>query len=110
MNIAKVKAYPIGLGNHDNIYYMVRVKDIAKIKIIVDLSTEAGYVINCKYENQNIEHYIDKEKLRIAVSKAMLEKDIMVNSSAEEFKKRNSTDEVEHKEQLLMLLLKKPLC
>ena len=48
--MTKIKSYPVGQGNHNNIHYLLKIKDLLVLKLCAFPSTQKIYIMSCSFK------------------------------------------------------------
>lgn len=79
-----MKIYPVGLGNHDNIYYMAKVKNLFTMKIMCKFDSCTAHVLTCKTANPSFAQYLDPKPIYEKLESYFTSKDFVLVTKVDE--------------------------
>lgn len=80
----KIKSYPVGQGNHNNIHYLLKIKDLLVLKLCYFPDTQKIYIMSCSFK-VNID-YLNLSTIHNDIVNELLEHDLHLVSDSDLFK------------------------
>jgi len=90
-----MKVYPVGHGNHDNMYFIAKEKDLFTMKIMVNMSNEEAHVLKCSVPKQNFKQFLNVDVIYEALQEKISKWDFKIMTPKSEILKGRSTIEIE---------------